>query len=228
MTGGFRPWRHLLGLWLPAVLLCLGNVGLYSWLSSDSMGRAAQLEGQLAEHEASLVRLRHLQRLAAEERAQVEALDAEVKRLHNEVFGRLDDRLTNILIAAGSAARDSGLNVGRYSYSWSEEKTLDLHRFEIKFDVVGEYGQVRRLLAALQASPEFLVVDNLTLAGDELATSRELRISVRLATYLAEGDPRRLERSTPEPVAPAETATARPEAAAATAGDDTGAGDGIE
>jgi len=56
--------------------------------------------------------------------------------------------------------------------------------------------QIRRMLAALQSSPEFLVVDNLNLTGDEDPVSRELAISVNISTFLAEADAGQLRRLT--------------------------------
>jgi hypothetical protein len=52
------------------------------------------------------------------------------------------------------------------------------------------------MLAALQSSPEFLVVENLNLSGDEDPVSRELSISVNIATFLAEVDEGQLRRLT--------------------------------
>ena len=56
--------------------------------------------------------------------------------------------------------------------------------------------QIRRMLASLQSSPEFLVVENLNLSGDEDPVSRELAISVSISTFLAEADAGQLRRLT--------------------------------
>jgi hypothetical protein len=81
---------------------------------------------------------------------------------------------------------------GTYSYSWSDETELDLVRFEITFAVVGEYAQLRRMLSNLQSNPQFLLVSRLSLAGEAQATTRDLRIGVTIATYLARADRERL------------------------------------
>ncbi|HSN56045.1 MAG TPA: hypothetical protein VLT32_15330, partial [Candidatus Sulfomarinibacteraceae bacterium] len=59
-----------------------------------------------------------------------------------------------------------------------------------------EYAQIRSMLASLQASPEFLIVDGLSLAKDEDPASRALDIGVRISTYLDAVDPDRLRRLT--------------------------------
>jgi hypothetical protein len=227
MTGGWRPWRNLLPLWLPAVALCLGNVALYSWQSSGSMGREARLKAELADLEANLIRLRRLQHEAATERARVEALKAELDHLRTEVFGSLDDRLTGIMRATGLAVSEPGLMPSQYAYSWEEKKELGLIRFGIQFSVIGEYPQLRRLLANLQSNREFLIVDRLSLTGEDQATSRDLRIAVGLATYLASADRGRLEQLAGEEAPPRGTENdKRPTPAAGAQA--SGGGDGVD
>jgi hypothetical protein len=211
MTGGWRAWRSLLPLWLPAVALCLGNVALYSWQSSGSMGRAARLKVELADLETSLVRLRRLQHEAAAERARVEGLNAELGRFRTEVFGNLDDRLTGVMRATGVAVSEPGMMPSQYVYSWTEKQELGLIRFGIQFSVTGEYRQLRQLLDNLQSNEEFLIVDHLSVSGEDQATSRELRISVGVATYLATADRQRLEQlAGAESPSPANAEAGRP------------------
>jgi len=193
VTGLWQPWRRLLPLWLPAVLACVASVAVYVWLSSDSVGRAAQIHDRVSELEENLRELQRARDQAAGEREAVAALNDELARLHDDVFGSLDARLTSILRAVGGATREAGLFPGVYSYSWSEEKHLGLIRFQIQFSVTGGYDQIRRLLAALQTSTEFLVVDRISFTGEETAVTRDLRISLSVATYLADVDLEQLE-----------------------------------
>lgn len=198
MTGGWKPWQRLLPVWLPLVLLCVANLALYGWMTSESLGRAAQLGREVSDLEADLARLRRAQRLAAEERLAVETLNRELERLRADVFGSLDQRLTAILRAIGEGVRDASLMPGNYGYGWSDEKDIELVRFEITFAVEGEYAQLRRMLSNLQSSPQFLIVSRLSLAGEAQATTRELRIGVTLATYLARADREQLKALGPE------------------------------
>lgn len=52
------------------------------------------------------------------------------------------------------------------------------------------------MLAELQSSPEFLLVEGLSLSGDDDPVLQELKISVRIATFLVEADPQQLRRLT--------------------------------
>jgi Tfp pilus assembly protein PilO len=62
--------------------------------------------------------------------------------------------------------------------------------------VKGRYEQIRQMIAALQSSPEFLIVESITFKGDEASNSQELAIGVRVATYLSEADRATLDRLT--------------------------------
>lgn len=196
MTVDFRPWRRMLLVWLPAVLLCLVAAAVFLWQNSESGGRSSQLRNRVVELDAELARLEALERATSGDRERVAQLDEQFGSLYGEVFGSLDDRLTSILREVGSATRSAGLLPGAYSYSASEDKKSGFIRFGILFSVEGEYHQIRQLLAELQSSPEFLVVQDLGLSGDEDPVSRDLKISLRLATFVAEADENQLRRLT--------------------------------
>jgi hypothetical protein len=183
-------------VWLPAVVVCLVMIAAYAWQTSGSVGREAQLSENITALENEVARLTRILEQAESERDAVADLDIHFNYLYEEVFGDLDERLTNILRAVGTATREAGLLPGSFSYSASEDKRLDQVRFSIQFAVEGEYAQIRRLLASLQTSPEFLIVEHIGFAGEEDATTRELQISIRLATIFAEADEELLRRLT--------------------------------
>jgi hypothetical protein len=183
-------------VWLPVVAVCIVSVGLFFYQTSDSIGRKATLASDIEELSTEVERLKALEELVDADRREVEELQARFQDINDRVFSDLDLRLTRIMRAVGEATRDAGLLPGTYSYSAKEERTHGYVRFGIGFQVVGEYAQIRTMLASLRQSQEFLIVDGLTLTKDEDQASRELRIGVRLSTYLGEVDPDRLRRLT--------------------------------
>jgi Tfp pilus assembly protein PilO len=186
----------MLVIWLPAVVLFALTAAFYVWQTSESGGRRAQIQSDIEELEQEITRLEALRQAASSDRAAVAEINRQFDRLYSDVFGDLDQRLTRILRAVGSATHEAGLLPGSFTYSAKDEKTTGFIRFGIRFSVDAEYRQIRELLSALQASPEFLVVENLNLTGDEDPISRELSISVNIATFLAEADPEQLRRLT--------------------------------
>ena len=196
MKFDLRPWRQMLPIWLPVVVLGLLSVGFFFYQTSDSVGRRATLAADIDELSAEVERLKALKELVVADRREVEELQAGFRDINDRVFSDLDLRLTRIMRAVGSATRDAGLLPGSYSYSANEDRNLGYVRFGIGFQVVGEYAQIRRMLASLQGSPEFLIVDALSLTKADDLASRELDIGVRLSTYLSEVDPDRMRRLT--------------------------------
>ena len=196
MKFDLRPWRQMLPIWLPVVILGVLSVGFFFYQTSDSVGRRATLAADIDELSAEVERLKALKELVVADRREVEELQIGFQDINDRVFSDLDLRLTRIMRAVGSATRDAGLLPGSYSYSANEDRNLGYVRFGIGFQVVGEYAQIRRMLASLQGSPEFLIVDALSLTKADDLASRELDIGVRLSTYLSEVDPDRMRRLT--------------------------------
>jgi Tfp pilus assembly protein PilO len=196
MTIDWRPWRQLLPVWLPVLVVAVASVGFFFYQTSDSLGRTATLTSDIDQLSAEVERLTRLHGLVTADREEVAAVQDGFQDINERVFADLDRRLTRILRAVGDATRDAGLLPGSYSYTAKEEKGFGYIRFGIAFQVVGEYPQIRKMLASLQSSPEFLIVDGLSLVKAEDPASRELRIGVRMSTYLGEVDPERLRRLT--------------------------------
>ena len=196
MTVDLRPWRRLLPIWLPAVGLCVIAAAAYLWQSSESGSRAAGVRGQIEELEAEIARLEGLVAQVEGERAAVAQVNQSFDLLYGQVFRSLDERLTNILREIGLATRSAGLLPGAYKYQAEQEQKTGYVRFSINFSVTGEYAQIRKLIAAIQSSPEFLVVESIAFSGDEEAATQELSIAVQVSTYLSEADRATLDRLT--------------------------------
>lgn len=196
MKFDLRPWRQMLPIWLPVVILGIVSIGFFFYQTSDSVGRKASLAADIDKLSVEVERLKALNELVTADRQEVEDLQAGFQDIDDRVFSDLDLRLTRIMRAVGSATRDAGLLPGSYSYSANNERGHGYVRFGVGFQVVGEYAQIRKMLASLQGSPEFIIVDGLNLTKADDLASRELDIGVRLSTYLSEVDPDRLRRLT--------------------------------
>jgi len=196
MNPTWLAFRRLLPVWLPAVALAIGSIAFFVWQSSGSVGRAAQIEDRIDELEDRIARLERIRELAAAEREHVIELDERFRHLYEEVFGSLENRLVAILREIGRAAAEAGLRPESYSYAAATDRQMGQIRFTTGFAVDGEYSQIRRLLAGLQASEEFLIVEDIAFTGDEMGSTRSLSIVLRVATYLAEADREQLRRLT--------------------------------
>jgi Tfp pilus assembly protein PilO len=196
MIADWRPWQRLLPVWLPTVILCVLAAAAYAWQTSETGGRSALVKNSVNDLEQEIARLEGIRDQAGQERAEVAEINEQFEHLYGQVFGDLDERLTRILREVGSATRSAGLMPSRYGYSAEEDRKHQYIRFTIQYSVIGDYSQIRQMLAALQSSPEFLIVEDIAFSGEEEATSQNLAISVQVATYVAKADPETLRRLT--------------------------------
>jgi len=195
MISPFEAWLRLLPVWASAVLLAVLSGGYCFWQSSGSMGTEARLGEQISNLEQSIEQLQQTRKQVIAERAEAAQLSRQVKRWYEEGFGSLEERLTGILRAVGSATREaSGLRPASFSYAATEDKRHRVTRFSIRFSVLGSYQQLRQMLQALEESPEFFVVSKISLSGEQQATNDNISINLEVATYLSKVDQALLDR----------------------------------
>ncbi len=189
-------WRALWPVWVPAVVFCLLNVGAYVWLSGKSVGRQAGVRNEVQRLQKRVGHLRQVEEAAARDREAVAALNSALNDVYGKVFGSLSERLPAILKALGSATRDAGLSPDTFAYDAKKDEKLKLVQFGIRFAVSGRYRQIRKMLAALQASPQFFVIDRIRISGEAGTATDQLEVGVHLTTYLARADEELLRRLT--------------------------------
>jgi hypothetical protein len=119
-----------MAVWLPAVALCAVTAAFYVWQTSESGGRRAQIRGEIDDFEQKITRLERLQQTAASDRETVIEIDRQFDTLYSDVFGDLDERLTRILRAVGSATREAGLLPSTFSYTAADDQTTGFIRLK--------------------------------------------------------------------------------------------------
>jgi len=208
MNPRFLPWVRLAWVWIVAVVFCLAALAVLIWQTSGPMGRRGLIEGQIEQLNQEIDRLDVITNQAREERIGVAEAGETLERIDGELFGKLDDRMTEVLREVGLASKGAGLLPAGFSYREAVNSKTGGVRFGIGFSVEGTYEQIRTLLVSLQASPQFLIIDSISFKGEEDARSQILSIQLQVSTYLAEAelgklralvDRTRLERSAPEP-----------------------------
>lgn len=192
MNPRFLPWVKLAWVWVTAVILCLITIVVLVWQTSGPGGRQGLIKSQIEELRADISRMQHMNVQAADERFQVAETSAGLERIRREVFGRFEERLTAVMREIGTASRSAGLLPGGFSYSVVEVRGTDGLRFSTSFSVDGTFEQVRNLLTMLQNSPQFLIIESIGFVGEEDPRSSNLRIRLRVASFLTEVESERL------------------------------------
>ncbi len=89
-------------------------------------------------------------------------------------------RLTHLRLP--QLARQSGLRYERSQSEAVEERTSTLTRLRTEMVLSGSYAAMRTFIHELEAAPEFVVVDNVSLSEED-ESAGSLVVTLRLSTY---------------------------------------------
>jgi Tfp pilus assembly protein PilO len=117
---------------------------------------------------------------------------SEVSRVYDEMLSSKAERMTSIQREVRALAKARGLDPDRIDYKATDVKGTGLVRFTITFPLQGEYATLEDFVKAVEESPNFLIVDQISLSEAE---GNELVLAVNLATYFQAPDAVALERA---------------------------------
>lgn len=155
-------------------------------LTAESAPRLQQLENREAE-----VRIRE-EYVAALERA-----GTDLEHLRGEVLSTKRVRMIDVQFELANLARRFGINLKRVQYENEVLADEGMERFGMVVPLEGGYASLRRFLQAVEKSREFLVIEEVSLAGKE-GGGNLLQLSITLATYFDAPELRKKKR--PKPV----------------------------
>ena len=93
-------------------------------------------------------------------------------------------RLTQLRLR--QLARESDLMFDRDQYAEEEVRDSTLRRLRIRMVLSGDYEDMRTFIHQLEAAPEFVVIDNIELAGGPTATDGQV-VTLEMSTYFRNG-----------------------------------------
>lgn len=85
-------------------------------------------------------------------------------------------------------ARESGLKLRSSNYDVDTPRNSTLRRLQIKVELEGSYDSIRTFIYQLDAAPEFVVIDDVSLSKGGLEGDA-LQLSMRLSTYFRSTEP---------------------------------------
>lgn len=118
--------------------------------------------------------------------------ESEVVHVFDDILSSKEERMTAIQREVRRLAQERNLDADRISYAASTVKDTGLVRFTISFPLKGDYATLQDFVRAVEASPNFLIVDNISL--DEIQ-GEGLSLKVVLATYFQAPDAEDVERA---------------------------------
>jgi Tfp pilus assembly protein PilO len=103
----------------------------------------------------------------------------------SETLGKREERIAPLIEEVYRTTREAGLRPDAISYTSVDEPGTD--SLTMTFSVAGPYADVKRLLAGLERSKRFLVVEQLSLAGGSDNDPDLVTISVTVTNYFRPG-----------------------------------------
>ncbi|MBK9087682.1 MAG: hypothetical protein IPL90_00985 [Holophagales bacterium] len=181
-TTAFRDRRVLFVILLVAIA---GNVAvLLSYRTFyDERLRALVSEKASLEKRRDDSR-RRTEKAEASERRLFETQEA-LTAFFSETLGKREDRIAPLIEEIYATTRAAGLRPDAIAYTSTDEPGTD--SLTMTFGVAGPYGDVKRLLAGLERSKRFLVVEQVALSGGTEADPDLVRITMTLTNYFRPG-----------------------------------------
>jgi len=183
-----RAWLRLWYLWAPPAALVALNAVWLAGVRGAFLGRGSALAHEVAATQSEVAKLeRQAQQLQHAEQA-LANLQENLGALRKEQMAPMRDRLVPFLNDVIKRAEASGLRPDRIAYSAKREPKSGLVYFSARFDVKGSYEQIRRCVFELETSPQFILLEGLTLRGADTATSLDVGVQLGVGTYFADLD----------------------------------------
>ena len=188
MTAGALMTRVLVErrrVLVPLGIAALVNVGVYALVvyplslkvaASERGAQAARGQLAIAQREEATTR---------GSLARAQQADTDLQRFYRDTLPSNVEGARRMSYAKlASLADHHGLLIERRSYDRDTGYRGRLHKLKINMDLSGEYRDIRAFLHALEASPEFIVIEDVSLS-EGARPGAPLAVAVQLATYYA-------------------------------------------
>lgn len=168
--------------WLFAVLAVLVVANVVVLLSYRALydARLRSLQEARRGLEQRLVEARRSAEKARGAEAELTEVQDRLTRFFDESLGLRRERLAGVIEELYATTRKLGMRPDSIGYTSTEDAGSD--RLSFAFGVSGRYGDLKKLLAALESSPRFLVLEQVALASDPVSPD-SLNVSLTLTHY---------------------------------------------
>lgn len=193
MTGGAPILRRVIAehrrLFTTLAVLILANIAVYAFIVYPLGQRVAnsQQRDEAAEQGLAAARAEHALAtgtLTGKDRASTELTTFYRDVLPADVSGAR--RLIHLRLL--QLARESGLQFQRWQFERVEDRDSTLSSLRTEMILSGSYDDMRTFIYELETAPEFVVVENVSLAEED-ANAGALVVTLQLATYFRDEAP---------------------------------------
>jgi Tfp pilus assembly protein PilO len=185
---GRGAWLRLWYAWAPATLVVVANVVWLAGMRGAVLGRGPLLAGQVDEAQTAASKLQSQADEIERIKKSLTGLEENLGALRQQEMAPMRERLVPFLTDLVKRTQDAGLKVERVSYTAQREEKSGLVYFSANYRVKGSYEQIRQCAFLLESSPQFILLEGLTLRGDDSASSLEVEVQLGVGTYFSDLD----------------------------------------
>ncbi len=187
---GRSIWRRRLLTWLLPASFVLLNLLLFFGNRLVLGVRLLALESELAarqERHAELgAELAHRQDLLT----RAEAARQDLETLYQDRLASKRERLTLVLAHVRELARRAGLDPESFTYPEATLEDQGLEKLSFVFSVEGDFSSLRQFVSLIEATDEFLTLEQISVSEASGATANRLAVQLTLSTLFAVEEPR--------------------------------------
>jgi hypothetical protein len=184
VKGRDNIWRRRAGLLVLAGLFLLANLGFLLGSRSIRAARKQALENRRATLTHAVAAREAEAKKLVEERDRVAQVASVIDEFYGRRIGSRRETLAPIVEEIHSVIRKAGIAPRSIDYTTAPLKTLPLSEMEIGFGFQSDYARFKRLLAAFESNPRWIVVREVSISRNSEVPG-EVEVRLGLATYFS-------------------------------------------
>jgi len=186
-------WRERRVLLIVLGVLLAANTIFFFTYRVRYEQRLGDLETRRAESDDHLKEAKKARQTAERQYAAYGKVQKDIEEVYNERWSTQSARLGPLITEVKRLAAASQLVPPTYSFTVASTKTdttgtLNTSVVGISFGVSGTYQQIRRLINLLELSPQFVIIDSISLSS---ANDQNLSLTLHVKTLFRDTSPAR-------------------------------------
>ncbi len=187
MKGRENVWRQRAGLLAASAVFLLANLGFLLGSRSIRASRQQALEGRRAALTKEVEAIEAEAKKLAAERDRLAQVSSVIDEFYGRRVGSRRATLAPLVEEIHTVMKKAGVAPTSIGYATTAVSTLPLSQMTIDFNFASDYARFKRLLAAFEANPRWIVVREVSLSRNT-ETPGEVQVHLKLATYFSNED----------------------------------------
>jgi Tfp pilus assembly protein PilO len=184
VKGRENIWKRRAGLLVLAGLFLLANLGFLLGSRSIRAARKQALEDRRASLTTGVAAREAEAKKLTDDRNRLSQVSSVIEEFYGRRVGPRRETLAPVVEEIHAVMKKGGVSPRSIGYSTKPLQTLPLSEMEISFSFQSDYPQFKRLLAAFESNPRWIVVRDVSISRSDEVPG-EVQVRMTLATYFS-------------------------------------------